>query len=280
MDVALEFRSTLAEWIGKLGVALQPLSERLAEPLRQRHCLHADETPVRQLDPGQGKTKHAYLWAYRSNHLDQGPAMIVFDYQIGSAGAHARAFLGTWRGHLMVDDYAGYKALFADGVTELACLAHVRRRFFELHAANGSPVAGETAEARLQRRQAQARPVLVNLHTWLQTMQQAVAPGSGTGKAIEHALKRRPALVRYIDSGTLPIDNNAIRPIAIGKQNWLFAGSERAGRRTAAIQTLLVTARLNGLDPMQWLTSVLERLPTCPNNQIDSLLPLQKSTPL
>ena len=295
-------RSTLAGWIGKLGVALQPLSERLAELLRQRPCLHADETPVRQLDPGQGKTKHAYLWAYRSNHLDQGPPIIVFDYQSGRAGAHARAFLGTWRGHLMVDDYAGYKALFADGVTELACLAHVRRRFFELHAANGSPVAAEalrriatlyaieqqaaseTAEARLQLRQAQARPVLVELHAWLQTMQQAVAPGSGTGKAIEHALKRWPALVRYIDSGTLPIDNNAvenaIRPIAIGKKNWLFAGSERAGRRAAAIQTLLGTARLNGLDPMQWLTSVLERLPTCPNNQIDSLPPFPNSTQL
>ncbi|BBB70164.1 hypothetical protein UNDYM_5911 (plasmid) [Undibacterium sp. YM2] len=295
-------RSTLAGWIGKLGVVLQPLSERLAELLRQRPCLHADETPVRQLDPGQGRTKHAYLWAYRSNHLDQGPPIIVFDYQSGRAGAHARAFLGTWRGHLMVDDYAGYKALFADGVTELACLAHVRRRFFELHAANGSPVAAEalrriatlyaieqqaaseTAEARLQLRQAQARPVLVELHAWLQTMQQAVAPGSGTGKAIEHALKRWPALVRYIDSGTLPIDNNAvenaIRPIAIGKKNWLFAGSERAGRRAAAIQTLLCTARLNGLDPMQWLTSVLERLPTCPNNQIDSLLPFPNSTQL
>lgn len=293
-------RSTLAEWLGKVGVALQPLSDRLAELLRQRPCLHADETPVRQLDPGQGKTKHAYLWAYRSSPLAPGPAIIVFDYQSGRAGAHARAFLGTWRGHLMVDDYAGYKALFADGVTELACLAHVRRKFFELHAANGSPVAAEalrriamlyaieqqgaalTAEARLQRRQTQARPVLTDLHTWLTTMRQTVAPGSGTSKAIEHALKRWPALVRYADSGTLPIDNNAvenaIRPIAIGKKNWLFAGSERAGRRAAAIQTLLGTAKLNGLEPLQWLTSVLERLPTCPNSQIDSLLPFPDST--
>lgn len=293
-------RATLAEWIGKVGVALQPLSDRLRQLLRQRPCLHADETPVRQLDPGQGKTKQAYLWAYRSNSLDEGPPIIVFDYQTGRAGVHARTFLEGWRGHLMVDDYGGYKSLFSDGVTELACLAHVRRKFFELHAANGSPVAAEALqrfanlyaierqaaglepEARLQLRQTQAVPALAALHAWLLTMQKAVAQGSGTGKAIEHALKRWPALVRYADSGTLPIDNNAIenaiRPVAIGKKNWLFAGSERAGRRAAAIQTLLGTAKLNGLDPLHWLASILERLPTCPNSQIDSLLPFLNST--
>ncbi len=293
-------RSTLAEWIGKLGVALQPLSDRLAALLRQRPCLHADETPVRQLDPGQGKTRQAYLWAYRSNRYDDGPPIIVFDYQSGRAGAHARAFLQGWRGHLMVDDYAGYKALFAGGVTELACLAHVRRKFFELHAANGSPIAAEAlrriavlyaveqqaagmaSAERLQLRQQHAKPALAELHAWLLATQRSVATGSGTGKAVEHALKRWAAVVRYADSGTLPIDNNAvenaIRPIAIGKKNWLFAGSERAGQRAAAIQTLLGTARLNGLDPLHWLASVLERLPTCPNNQIDSLLPFQNST--
>lgn len=109
-----------------------------------------------------------------------------------------------------------------------------------------------------------------------------MAAGSGTGRAIEHAIKRWPAVLRYADSGTLPIDNNpvenAIRPIALGKKNWLFAGSERAGRRAAAIQTLLATAKLNGLDPLRWLTETLEKLPTCPYNQLDSLLPFQNST--
>lgn len=293
-------RSTLGAWAGQTGVAIQPLADRMAELLRRRACLHADETPVRQLDPGQGKTRHAYLWAYRSNGLDPGPAIVVFDYQTGRAGAHARAFLADWRGHLMVDDYAGYKALFADGVTELACLAHVRRRFFELHAANDSPIAAEAlrrigllyaierqgrelgAPARLQLRQAQAKPVLAELHNWLRATSLTVAAGSGTGKAIEHALKRWPAVLRYADSGTLPIDNNpvenAIRPIAVGKKNWLFAGSERAGRRAAAIQSLLGTAKLNGLDPLRWLTETLEKLPTCPNSELDSLLPFPKST--
>ena len=295
-------RSTLGEWIGRIGVALEPLADRLAELLRERSCLHADETPVRQLDPGNGKTRHAYLWAYRSNALDDGPSMVVFDYQTSRAGAHARAFLKDWRGHLMVDDYAGYKALFTAGPTELACLAHIRRKFFDVHIASGSPVAEEALRriaqlygvekqaigmTPLQRhtlREQHAVPALADMHAWLMATQRTVAAGSGTAKAIEHALKRWPALQRYASSGTLPIDNNpienAIRPIAIGKKNWLFAGSERAGRRAAAIQSLFATAKLNGLDPSRWLADTLEKLPTCPNSRIDSLLPFANSTQL
>ena len=295
-------RSTLSEWIGRIGVALQPLADRLAELLRERSCMHADETPVRQLDPGNGKTRQAYLWAYRSNALDDGPSMVVFDYQTSRAGAHARAFLKDWRGHLMVDDYAGYKALFTAGPIELACLAHIRRKFFDVHAASGSPVAEEALRRiaqlyaieqqaagmmPLQRhalREQHSIPALAELHAWLLATQRTVAAGSGTAKAIEHALKRWPALQRYASSGTLPIDNNpvenAIRPIAIGKKNWLFAGSERAGRRAAAIQSLFATAKLNGLDPSRWLADTLEKLPTCPNSRIDSLLPFANSTQL
>ena len=294
-------RSTLAQWIGRIGVALQPLAERLAELLRQRACLHADETPVRQLDPGSGKTRQAYLWAYRSGTWEDGPPIVVFDYQPSRAGAHARAFLQDWRGHLMVDDYAGYKALFAQGPTELACLAHIRRKFFDLHAANGSPVAEEALRriaqlyaieqdaavmqpvGRLAKRQEHTVPALAAMHAWLLATQRSVAVGSGTGKSIEHALKRWPALERYASSGILPIDNNpvenVIRPIAIGKKNWLFAGSERAGRRAAAIQSLFATAKLNGLDPARWLADTLDKLPTCPNSKIDSLLPFADSTP-
>lgn len=293
-------RSTLAQWVGRIGVALQPLADRLGDLLRQRSCLHADETPVRQLDPGSGKTKQAYLWAYRCGTWEDGPPIVVFDYQPSRAGAHARAFLQDWRGHLMVDDYTGYKALFAQGPTELACLAHIRRKFFDLHAASGSPVAEEalrriaqlyaveqdaaasTPAGRLAMRIARAVPALDELHAWLLATQRTVAIGSGTGKAIEHALKRWSALVRYASSGILPIANNpvenAIRPIAIGKKNWLFAGSERAGRRAAASQSLFATAKLNGLDPARWLADTLDRLPTCPNSRIYSLLPFADST--
>jgi len=292
-------RSTLAEWVGRVGVSLQPLVDRLSDLLRKRCVLHADETPVPQLDPGQGKTKKAYLWAYRSNDLGIEPPILVFDYQAGRHGIHVRNFLAGWQGHLMVDDYAGYKALFTQGVIELGCLAHARRKFFDLYAANQSKIAGEALRRigelydverqaqgrvdteRLLLRQTEAKPKLTALHAWLIQIRATVADGSGTAKALDYSIKRWPALVRYADSGLLPIDNNpvenAIRPIAIGKKNWLFAGSERAGKRAAAIQTLLGTAKLNGLDPHAWLKDTLEKLPTWPNSRIDELLPLRKT---
>ena len=294
-------RSTMAEWVGRIGVALQPLADRLAELLLERDVLHADETPVAQLDPGRGKTKRAYLWAYRSNVLETGPPIVVFDYQPSRAGQHARNFLCGWQGHLMVDDFGGYKALFTHGVTELGCLAHARRKYFDLNEAQANPIAQEalrriaalyaieaqgrdmTVEARTLLRREHAQVQLQSMHDWLLKTRVTVANGGGTAKAIDYSLKRWAALSRYAADGRLPIDNNpvenTIRPIALGKKNWLFAGSERAGVRAAAIQTLLGTAKLNGLDPAAWLRDTLEKLPTCLNSQIDSLLPL-RSEPL
>ncbi len=287
----------MAEWVGRIGVALQPLADRLTELLLMRSVLHADETPVAQLDPGQGKTKRAYLWAYRSNVLETGPPMVVFDYQTSRAGRHAQEFLAGWQGHLMVDDFGGYKALFADGVTELGCLAHARRKYFDLNAAQANPIAQEalgriaalyaievqgkhlSVDERTQWRQEQAQPLLQSMHDWLLQTRVTVANGGGTAKAIDYSLKRWPSLSRYATAGNLPIDNNpvenVIRPIALGRKNWLFTGSESAGKRAAAIQTLLGTAKLNGLDPAAWLRDTLEKLPTCLNSQIDSLLPLR-----
>jgi hypothetical protein len=197
----------------------------------------------------------------------------------------------------MVDDYAGYKHLFKQGITELACLAHVRRKFFDLHAANGSPLAAEAlrrigelyhieeqaktggCEARKEKRAQQAQPRLDALHIWLLQTRRTTADGGALARAIDYSLKRWPAIMRYAASGILPIDNNpvenAIRPIALGKKNWLFAGSERAGIRAASIQTLLATAKANGIEPFAWLKETLEKLPTCPNSQIDELLPLR-----
>ena len=293
-------RSTLAQWVGQLGVSLQPLVDRLAELLKQGKVLHADETPVQQLDPGKGKTKRAYMWAYRSNDLEGAPPIVVFDYQISRSGAHARNFLQDWRGHLMVDDYGGYKALFQQGMTELACLAHCRRKFFDLHAAGGHPVAEEALRqigalyaiekqvhdgemtARLALRQQEAAPKLRALREWLIAQRLKTADGTGLARAIDYSLKRWPALIRYIDNGILPIDNNpvenAIRPITLGRRNWLFTGSERAGCRAAAIQSLLATAKLNGLEPYAWLKDTLEKLPIWPYSRIDELLPLKANT--
>jgi transposase len=296
-DRVILSRTTMAEWVGRIGVALQPLADRLAMLLLERKVLHADETPVQQLDPGRGKTKRAYLWAYRSNVLETGPPIVVFDYQGSRAGKHARNFLSDWEGHLMVDDYSGYKALFEQGVTELACMVHARRKFFDLNEAQASPIALEalrriaalyaieargqdmTLEARTALRQEEAQPLLQSMHDWLLRTRVTVANGGGTAKAIDYSLRRWAALSRYATGGNLPIDNNpvenVIRPIALGRKNWLFTGSERAGQRAAAIQTLLATAKLNGLDPAAWLRDTLEKLPTCLNSQIDSLLPLR-----
>src|SRR5450830_884670 len=290
-------RSTLAEWIGRIGVALQPLADRLIELLKQRTVLHADETPVPQLDPGKGKTKRAYLWAYRSNNLEPDAPIVVFEFEPNRSGAHAQSFLADWQGHLMVDDYAGYKKLLKTGITELACLAHARRKFFDLHAANQHPVAEEalqriaelyrieseaqdySIEERQRWRAEHAKPRLDAMHLWLVQLRKSSAEGSALSKAIDYSLKRWPAFTRYADSGHLPIDNNpienAIRPIALGKKNWLFAGSERAGKRAAAIQTLLATAKANEIEPYAWLKETLEKLPTCPNSRIDELLPLR-----
>lgn len=295
-------QSTLADWVGRVGVALQPLADRLIYHLIQGNMLHADETPVAQLEPGRGKTRKAYLWGYRSNDLEPGPRIIVFDYQTGRGGEHARNFLGPWQGHLLVDDYGGYKALFSDQRTiappciELGCWAHARRKFFDLHSANSSPMALEalqrigflyavegegkelTIEARRQLRAEKSQPALASLHAWLKQTRAQTANGGGSAKALDYTLKRWPSLLRYAETGHLPMDNNAVencnRPIAIGKKNWLFAGSERAGKRAAAIQTLFGTAKLNGLDPSAWLKDTLTKLPTWPNSRIDELLPL------
>ena len=296
-DRVILSRSTMAEWVGRIGVALQPLADRLVELLLERDVLHADETPVAQLDPGRGKTKRAYLWAYRSNVLETGPPIVVFDYQPSRAGHHARSFLSGWQGHLMVDDFAGYKMIFTQGVTELGCLAHARRKFFDLNEAQASPIAQEAlrriaalyaiealgrdmnVDERTHLRHEHAQPLLQSMHDWLLQTRVTVANGGGTAKALDYSLRRWAALSRYATAGNLPIDNNpvenVIRPIALGRKNWLFTGSEQAGKRAAAIQTLLGTAKLNGLDPAAWLRDTLEKLPTCLNSQIDSLLPLR-----
>ena len=293
-------RSTLAEWVGKLGLALQPLVDRLCKILRAQKSMHADETPVRQLDPGAGKTKRAYLWAYRSNDLENSPRIVIFNYQNSRAGQHVQNFLHNWQGHLMVDDYAGYKALFGRNITELACLAHMRRKFFDLHAANQNTLAAEAlqkigelyaiehdakdkdAHTRLQIRQTHALPKVRELRDWLLITRTSVAEGGGMAKAIDYSLKRWNAFERYLTCGTLPIDNNplenAIRPIAIGKKNWLFVGSETAGEHAAAIQSLVATAKLNDIDPYAWLKDTLEKLPTWPNAKIDELLPLRRKS--
>jgi transposase len=295
-------RSTLAQWVGECGVALQPLVEALGEELRTHGVLHADETPVPMLKPGRGQTHRAYLWTYCTTRFNPVQA-VVFDFTESRGGGHVREFLGLsaqgdrapWKGRLVVDDFSGYKACFELGVTEVGCMAHARRKFHELWVNHGSAVAEQALtfygalydiergvadlppDERRTIRQSRAGPVADALRQWLVAQRQKVPDGSATAKAIDYTLNRWGALTRYIDDGELPIDNNwvenQIRPIAIGRSNWLFAGSLRAGQRAAAVMSLLHSARLNGHDPYAYLKDVLERLPTQPASRITELLP-------
>ena len=295
-------RSTLAQWVGESGVQLQPLVDALTAEMLCHEVLHADETPVAMLKPGHGKTHRAYLWSYCTTQFNRVKA-VVFDFADSRGGQHVRNFLGLpgseqsqgWKGKLVTDDFSGYKACFELGVTEVGCMAHARRKFHELWANHGSQVGGQALkffgqfydvereisdsepELRRQARQQRSRPIADALHQWLVQQRQKVPDGSATAKAIDYSLNRWAALTRYIDDADLPIDNNwvenQIRPIALGRNNWLFAGSLRAGKRAAAIMSLVHSARLNGHDPYVYLRNVLERLSTQPASRVDDLLP-------
>lgn len=288
-------RSTLAQWVGTCGVRLQPLVDALKAAMLGHGVLHADETPVQMLKPGNGKTHRAYLWAYTAGAFEDLKA-VVYDFCESRAGVHAREFLGDWQGTLVCDDYSGYKEGFKSGrIIEAGCLAHARRKFFELHTANKSQIAGFALEQfgkiyeierqvkalatedRRTVRQQQTRPLLDALHEWMTLQRQKVPGNSAISRALDYSLKRWTALTRFVDDGRLPVDNNwaenRIRPIALGRANWLFAGSLRAGQRAAAIMSLLQSARMNGHDPYEYLKDVLTRLPTQPNSRIEELLP-------
>jgi len=294
-------RSTLGEWVGVCGVQLQPLVDALRGTVLTHGVLHADETPVAMLKPGNGKTHRAYLWAYSPGAFEAIKA-VVYDFTETRAGKNAQGFLGAWRGKLVCDDYSGYKAALAQGLTECGCWAHARRKFFDLHENAKSQIAGEALkfigqlydverdaqdlkpEARQRIRQERAQPIADALRSWMIAHRTKIPDGSATAKALDYSLHRWEALARYLDDGTIPIDNNhvenQIRPIAVGRSNWLFAGSLRAGQRAAAIMSLIQSARMNGRDPYAYLKDVFTRLPTLPASRIEDLLPHQWRLPL
>jgi hypothetical protein len=237
------------------------------------------------------------LWAYAAGAHEDIKA-VVYDFCESRAGANAKAFLDEWRGSLVVDDFSGYKQLMGDAqeqITEVGCWAHARRKFHDLKLANQSQIAEQalrqmaqiyaverevkelSAEDRLRIRQDKSLPLVQTLHEWLIQNRQKVPEGSATAKAIDYSLRRWKALTRFLQDGQLPVDNNwienQIRPIAIGRNNWLFAGSLRAGQRAAAVMSLIQSAKLNGHDPHAYLKDVLTRLPTHMNSRLEELLP-------
>lgn len=295
VDVA---RSTLSEWIGQCGVQLEPLAQALKQIVLQQQVIHADETPVTVMQIAEKTPKKGYVWTYATTQYNAVQA-VVYDFQASRSGQHAEDFLKGWQGQLVCDDYSGYKAQFKkNSIIEVGCMAHARRKFHELHVTGKILIAEQalsliqqlyrieaelrdipdcTAEQRRERRQQDSQPVMQQLYDWLKEYQLKVPPSSLTVKAINYSLKRWSALSRYLDDGDLPIFNNRVenqmRPWALGRKNWLFAGSLRSGQRAANIMTLIQSAKLNGLNPYAYLSDVLKRLPTHKMKDIEELLP-------
>lgn len=291
-------RSTLADWVGSASALLEPLVDALGRYVLQGSKLHGDDTPVAVLCPGRGTTKQGRLWTYvrddRAAASTEPPA-VLFRYSPDRKGERPQTHLATFTGVLTADGYAGFDRLYGERIQEAACWAHARRKFYDIHVANASPIAAQALEriARLYAieseirgrcpdertavRQARAGPELEAFHTWLHASLTALSRKSELALAIRYALSRWAALTRYRDDGRLEIDNNiaerALRAIALGRKNWLFAGSDDGGERAAAIYTLIGTATLNEINPEGYLRHVLERIADHPINRIEELLP-------
>jgi transposase len=296
--------STLADWVGASSRLVQPLVESLRRYVIGGNKLHADDTPLPVLAPGNGKTKTGRLWTYVRDDRPAGdtsaPA-VWFSYSPDRKGEHPQQHLRDFTGTLQADAYAGFNQLYENGrIQEAACWAHVRRKFYELMEAHKSPIATEAVERiaalyaieseirgrapdeRRQIRHARSRPLLDAMHGWLEASLAKLSKKSDTSAAIRYALALWDALVRFCDDGRIEIDNNAteraLRCVAIGRKNYLFAGSDRGGERAATFYSLIGTAKLNGLDPEAYLRELLTRIADHPVNRIAELLPWNIAT--
>lgn len=292
-------RSTLADWVGGASELLAPLVQSLGRYVFAAQKVHADDIPVPVLCPGRGSTRQARLWTYVRDDRPAGshePPAVFFRYSPDRKAEHPREHLSAFRGVLQADAYTGFEQLYGERIQEAACWAHARRNFYEIHAIDkASPIAQEALE-RISRlyaieteirgrppderqavRQTRAGPELASLHAWLYSVLPNLSRKSALATAIRYVLSRWSAFTRYRDDGRLEMDNNsaerALRVVALGRKNWLFAGSNDGGERAAAMYTLLGTAHLNGLNVEAYLRYVLTHLPEHPVNRVDEFLP-------
>jgi len=292
-------RSTLADWVGGTSRTLRPLVDALQKYVLSAEKLHGDDVPVPVLEPGNGKTKTGRLWTYVRDDRPAGSeaaAAVWFAYSPDRKGEHPSRHLQNYSGILQADGYAGFNKLYETGrIMEAACWAHVRRKFHDLYQAHRSPIAneallrigqlygieqeirGRSPAERKEVRQARSRPLLETMQGWLKATLQKLSQKSDVAVAIRYALERWSALLRYCEDGRVEMDNNAaeraLRAVALGRKNYLFAGSDAGGERAAAIYSLLGSAKLNGIDPEAYLSMVLRRIADHPINRIAELLP-------
>ena len=292
-------RSTLADWVGGASRTLRPLVEALKKYVLGAEKLHGDDVPVPVLEPGNGKTKTGRLWTYVRDDRPAGSeaaSAVWFAYSPDRKGEHPAGHLNNYKGILQADGYAGFNRLYEKGdIVEAACWAHVRRKFHDLYQAHQSPVAKEALERiaqlygiekdirgrspaeRREGRQTRSRPLLASMHAWLKATMAKMSRKSDVARAIHYALERWAALLLFCEDGRVEMDNNAaeraLRAVALGRKNYLFAGSDAGGERAAAVYSLLGSAKLNGVDPEAYLTAVLRRIADHPIRRIGELLP-------
>ena len=290
-------RSTTCGWMASCAALVRPLIERMKALILQSKVIGTDDTPVPVLDPKRGKTRTGRLWVYVG---DRGHPYTVFDYTPTRSRDGPTNFFGAYAGYIQADAYGGYDHLFkprADGApvpTEVGCWAHARRKFVE--GEDVDPLRAHTAvamvrllydvedeargldsEARLALRRQKSVPRLEQIKTWFEAQKVEVLPKSPMGQAMDYCLSNWAALLRYTSDGDLSIDNNAtenaLRPVALGRKNWLFAGSDEGGRTGAALMSLVGSCKRHKLDPFAYLRDLLTRLPATPISDLDPFLP-------
>jgi transposase len=292
-------RSTLAGWVGKSAALMEPLADAIGRHVLAGKAIFADDTPVAMLAPGTGKTQTARLWAYGRDERPWGsavPPASWYQFSCDRKGEHPKDHLCGYAGWMHADGYAGFEELYRSGdISEVACMAHVRRKFVDVHKAQGSAIADEAIrriaelyavekaarglppDKRAEIRQTNAKPAFDGLEAWLAAQLPSISGKSPLAAAIRYALTRMARLRPYLDHGILEIDNNsaerAMRAIALGRKNYLFVGSPSGGKSAAIAYTLIETAKLNGVDPQAWLADTLARIPDHKINRIDELLP-------